>query len=152
MKSSPPDTITLSRASAEEAAAQVDALAQVLVDCVEGGASVSFMWPLPMAKAQAFWRGVADGVARGERALLLARVVADGDFVIEVVPQAIECREEGTPVGEPPRAVGLEHQIGDGEGERRGEITLEEKGVVVAAEPSGELAGTGVGRLTRPVG
>jgi GNAT superfamily N-acetyltransferase len=73
MQASPPDTITLSRASAEEAAAQVDALAQVLVDCVEGGASVSFMWPLPLAKAQAFWRGVADGVARGERALLLAR-------------------------------------------------------------------------------
>jgi GNAT superfamily N-acetyltransferase len=73
MKPSPPDTITLWRASAEEAAAQVDALAQVLVDCVQGGASVSFMWPLPMAKAQAFWRGVADGVARGERALLLAR-------------------------------------------------------------------------------
>jgi GNAT superfamily N-acetyltransferase len=68
-----PDTVALWRASAEEAAAQVDALAQVLVDCVEGGASVSFMWPLPLAKAQAFWRGVADGVARGERALLLAR-------------------------------------------------------------------------------
>jgi GNAT superfamily N-acetyltransferase len=67
-----PDTVALWRASAEEAAAQVDALAQVLVDCVEGGASVSFMWPLPLAKAQAFWRGVADGVARGERALLLA--------------------------------------------------------------------------------
>jgi GNAT superfamily N-acetyltransferase len=73
MPPSPPDTITLSRASAEEAAAQVDALAQVLLDCVQGGASVSFMWPLPMAKAQAFWRGVAEGVARGERALLLAR-------------------------------------------------------------------------------
>jgi GNAT superfamily N-acetyltransferase len=68
-----PDTNTLWRASAEEAAAQVDALAQVLVDCVQGGASVSFMWPLPLAKAQAFWRSVADGVARGERALLLAR-------------------------------------------------------------------------------
>jgi len=73
MQASPPDRITLWRASAEDAAAQVDALAQVLVDCVQGGASVSFMWPLPMAKAQAFWRGVADGVARGERALLLAR-------------------------------------------------------------------------------
>jgi GNAT superfamily N-acetyltransferase len=73
MQPSPPDTITLWRASAEEAAAQVDALAQVLVDCVQGGASVSFMWPLPMAKAQAFWRGVAEGVARGDRALLLAR-------------------------------------------------------------------------------
>ena len=53
--------------------AQLEQLAALLLDAVEGGASVSFMWPLPLDKAQAFWRGVADGVARGERALLLAR-------------------------------------------------------------------------------
>jgi GNAT superfamily N-acetyltransferase len=47
-------------------------LAEVLVDCVQGGASVSFMWPLSMERALAFWRGVAEGVARGERALLVA--------------------------------------------------------------------------------
>src|SRR5258708_27644906 len=40
-------------------------LAQVLLDCVQGGASVSFMQPLSMERAEAFWRGVADGVARG---------------------------------------------------------------------------------------
>jgi GNAT superfamily N-acetyltransferase len=52
--------------------AQIEALADLLIDCVAGGASVSFMHPLAPAKAQAFWRGVADGVAAGERALLVA--------------------------------------------------------------------------------
>lgn len=47
-------------------------LAELLIDCVDGGASVSFMHPLAMDKAVAFWRGVADAVARGERALLVA--------------------------------------------------------------------------------
>ncbi|MDN8611573.1 GNAT family N-acetyltransferase [Variovorax ginsengisoli] len=52
--------------------AQLRALSELLVDCVEGGASVSFMDPLPPARAMAFWREVAEGVARGERALLIA--------------------------------------------------------------------------------
>jgi GNAT superfamily N-acetyltransferase len=52
--------------------AQIDALAGVLIDCVEGGASVSFMHPLPRARAVAYWRDVAQGVAAGERALLVA--------------------------------------------------------------------------------
>lgn len=52
--------------------AQVAALADVLVDCVEGGASVSFMLPLSHEHASRFWRQVAAGVAAGERALLVA--------------------------------------------------------------------------------
>jgi len=47
-------------------------LAEVLIDCVEGGASVSFMLPLPREKAHAYWRGVAQSAARGERAVLAA--------------------------------------------------------------------------------
>ncbi|MEO7598594.1 MAG: GNAT family N-acetyltransferase [Opitutus sp.] len=50
----------------------VQALASVLIDCVEGGASVSFMLPLARERALAFWRHVAQGVATGERALLVA--------------------------------------------------------------------------------
>ena len=53
--------------------AHVDELAEVLIDCVEGGASVSFMHPLTRERAVAFWRRVAEGVARGERALLIAQ-------------------------------------------------------------------------------
>src|SRR4051794_1607513 len=51
---------------------QVEALADVLMDCVEGGASVGFMHPLTRGRALAFWRRVARGVAAGERALLVA--------------------------------------------------------------------------------
>jgi GNAT superfamily N-acetyltransferase len=53
--------------------AQIDELAGVLIDCVEGGASVSFMHPLPRDRAVAFWRRVTQGVTAGERALLVAK-------------------------------------------------------------------------------
>jgi GNAT superfamily N-acetyltransferase len=52
--------------------AHVDGLADVLIDCVEGGASVSFMHPLTRGRAVEFWRHVAQGVAAGERAVLAA--------------------------------------------------------------------------------
>ena len=51
---------------------QLQTLAEVLIDCVAGGASVSFLHPLSAHKARAFWQRVADSVARGERALLVA--------------------------------------------------------------------------------
>lgn len=51
---------------------QVEALADVLIDCVEGGASVSFMQPLTRERATAFWRRVARDVAAGQRALIVA--------------------------------------------------------------------------------
>lgn len=52
--------------------AQIDALAEVLIDCVAGGASVSFMHPLTADKARAFWRRVAATLPTGERVLLVA--------------------------------------------------------------------------------
>jgi GNAT superfamily N-acetyltransferase len=52
--------------------AQVEELADILIDCVEGGASVSFMLPLSRERAVAFWRRVAEGVAAGHRALIVA--------------------------------------------------------------------------------
>jgi GNAT superfamily N-acetyltransferase len=52
--------------------AELEGLADVLIDCVEGGASVSFMLPLARERALAFWRSVARAVAAGERALLVA--------------------------------------------------------------------------------
>ena len=47
-------------------------LSEVLIDCVEGGASVSFMAPLTRDRADAFWSEVIAAAARGERLLLLA--------------------------------------------------------------------------------
>jgi len=51
---------------------QIAQLADVLVDCVEGGASVGFMLPFTRDHAIAFWRKIARGVGAGERAILVA--------------------------------------------------------------------------------
>lgn len=51
-------------------------LCDVLIDCVEGGASVSFMLPMTRAKAEAYWQGVAASLARGERLLFVAEDAA----------------------------------------------------------------------------
>lgn len=67
-----PDTIRI-RHLTDLDASHITALADLLVDCVAGGASVSFMHPLSQAKALAFWHKVAAGVAAAERALLVAQ-------------------------------------------------------------------------------
>jgi ribosomal protein S18 acetylase RimI-like enzyme len=48
-------------------------LAAVLVDCVESGASVSFMSPFSQGDALAFFRKVAASVASGDTVLLAAK-------------------------------------------------------------------------------
>lgn len=58
---------------------QLDALADVLVDCVAGGASVSYMWPFSHADARAAFEGFAAEVERGRRLILAA--FADGELV-----------------------------------------------------------------------
>lgn len=56
--------------------AQIAQLSELLLDCVEGGASVSFMHPLTRERAEGFWHRVAQGVATGEVALLVAEDAA----------------------------------------------------------------------------
>jgi GNAT superfamily N-acetyltransferase len=51
---------------------QIAQLCEVLMDCVEGGASVSFMSPLSHARAATYWASVAEKVNDGHRALLVA--------------------------------------------------------------------------------
>lgn len=84
--------------TAVEAHERSAALADVLMDCVAGGASVSFMAPLSHEKAVAFWRGVADGVARGDRLLLVAQDNAT-DSVVGTVQVLV-----GQPENQPHRA------------------------------------------------
>lgn len=49
-------------------------LCEVLADCVEGGASVSFMSPFTADDARPFWEELARAVGRGEVLLLVAEV------------------------------------------------------------------------------
>jgi GNAT superfamily N-acetyltransferase len=68
--------------NAAEARQYLGALAGVLVDCVQGGASVSFMLPYSQADAEGFFVKVIDGVEAGERILLAA---FDGDAIVGTV-------------------------------------------------------------------
>ena len=55
---------------------EIQGLSDVLIDCVEGGASVSFMLPMSRTKAETFWRTIASSMARGERVVLAAEEAA----------------------------------------------------------------------------
>ena len=59
----------------------VRALAEVLVDCVEGGASVGFMLPLPPDRARAYWAEVIDSASRGQCVVLVAEEPGSGAVV-----------------------------------------------------------------------
>ena len=50
----------------------IEGLADVLMDCVAGGASIGFMQSLTRERALEFWSGVARGVAAGQRTILVA--------------------------------------------------------------------------------
>ena len=45
-------------------------LARILIACVDGGASVSFLPPLSLEKARAFWRRAAGDASAGRRVIL----------------------------------------------------------------------------------
>lgn len=55
---------------------EIRSLSEVLIDCVEGGASVSFMLPISPEKAQRYWEATASSLARGERKVLVAEDAA----------------------------------------------------------------------------
>ncbi len=82
--------ITIRALDAAEAKARAGELADILLDCVAGGASVSFMADMTRAEALAFWGKVAAGVAEGDRTLLAAeergRLVGTVQVVSERIP------------------------------------------------------------------
>ncbi len=73
---------------------ELQALSDVLIDCVEGGASVSFMLPMPRDKAEEFWRAMFLSSARGERVVLAAE---DEAGIIVGTVQLILAQPENQP-------------------------------------------------------
>jgi hypothetical protein len=72
-----------------EAQARRDALVDLLVDAVEGGASVNFVWPMTRAKAEAWWEGALASHARGERLIFAGEAEGrlDGTVQLILAPQ-----------------------------------------------------------------
>ncbi|MGH2388144.1 MAG: GNAT family N-acetyltransferase [Chloroflexota bacterium] len=72
------------------------ALSEILVEVVANGGSVSFMHPLPLEVADAFWEGSLAAAARGERIVLGA---FDGESLVGTVTLLLDC-----PPNQPHRA------------------------------------------------
>lgn len=87
-------SLVLQQFDAEATRAHAHALCDLLMDCVAGGASVGFVQPMSVAKAQRFWDGVAAAVARDETVLLVAR---DGDGRIAGSVQLVLAMKENQP-------------------------------------------------------
>ena len=73
---------------------ELTGLCDVLIDCVEGGASVNFMRPMTRTKAEVYWLAVAESLRRSERALVIA---ADDRGEILGTAQAIWASQENQP-------------------------------------------------------
>lgn len=71
--------ITIRTLTPSEATAALPALADILSDCVEGGASVGFMSPYTQQDAIPYWQGVAKAVAEGNTVLITAET--DGEIL-----------------------------------------------------------------------
>ena len=74
------------RLAAAETRAAAPALAAILKDCVEGGASVSFMADMTLVEALDFWTGVARARAEDGRAVIVAEDDQGLFGVVEVIP------------------------------------------------------------------
>jgi GNAT superfamily N-acetyltransferase len=85
------------RVAAAPTERDIQGLSDVLIDCVEGGASVSFMLPIARISADTFWSDVAASVARGGRVLLIAE--NDNDEIVGTVQVVF-----ATPENQPHRA------------------------------------------------
>ena len=88
-------TVEIRRLAAAEAGEQLDGLAAVLADCVEGGASVSYMAPFSHADARVAFEPVLAAVEK-ERCVLLAAF--DGEDLVGTVQVNLE-----TPPNQPHR-------------------------------------------------
>jgi GNAT superfamily N-acetyltransferase len=88
--------VEIRRLTATDGQQHLTALAEVLLDCVEGGASVSFMASLTKAEAESFFGNVVEGVQRGDRILLAAFIDSKLVGTVQVV--------NATPPNQPHRA------------------------------------------------
>lgn len=87
-------TLSVRMLSRDDICTHSDALSDILENCVNGGASVSFMLPFGREKARAFWLRVADSVARHERIVLAA---FDGEHQLQGTVQLVIDQPENQP-------------------------------------------------------
>ena len=103
-------------------------LADVLVDCVNGGASVSFMAPLSIENALAYWSKLREPVAEGRITLLAARDSQGIVGTVQMVPAPYENQ---------PHRADIAKMLVHSRGRRRGLGTALMKAAEAAARDAG---------------
>ena len=78
------EQVEIRRLGVDEVRAHLDGLAAVLLDCVEGGASVRYMAPFSHEQARAAFETVADEVEQGRRLILGAFVDGQAAGTVQV--------------------------------------------------------------------
>jgi len=80
-------SITISQLSAAEAKNALPELIAILDDAVQSGASIGFVLPLEQGELEAYWDGVLQSVAKGNKILLVA--LQEGRIVgtVQVTPE-----------------------------------------------------------------
>lgn len=80
---------TIDLLTPRQAQAARSALVDLLVDSVEDGASVNFVWPMTRMKAETWWDGALLSQARGERLILAAAIQGrlEGTVQLILAPQ-----------------------------------------------------------------
>jgi GNAT superfamily N-acetyltransferase len=68
-----------------ESGAKRAGLVELLVDSVESGASVNFVWPMTRAKAETWWEGALASQARGERLIFTAEAGGRLDGTVQLI-------------------------------------------------------------------
>ncbi len=71
--------------SPDEARVRREALAELFIDAVEGGAQINFIHPMTREKADRWWDKVLPGHAAGERLILVAEQEGRIDGTVQVV-------------------------------------------------------------------
>jgi GNAT superfamily N-acetyltransferase len=79
----------IKRLTREQAEARRDALIDLLIDSVEGGHSVNFVWPMTRTKAETWWENALASLGRGERLIFTgeAEDQVDGTIQLILAPQ-----------------------------------------------------------------
>jgi GNAT superfamily N-acetyltransferase len=82
--------VEVRQVDAKEAVCHVAALADILLDCVAGGASIGFLASLTKSAAEAFIEKTVASVQRGERLLFGAFVDCRLVGTVQLIPAAME--------------------------------------------------------------
>jgi GNAT superfamily N-acetyltransferase len=83
-------THTVHLLTPQQAQARRVALVDLLVNSVEGGASVGFVWPMTRTKAETWWEETLASHARGERLIFTAEAQGRLDGTVQLIPSPKE--------------------------------------------------------------